>query len=704
LFHESAVIAVCGALLPVTIDGINQPMWSRVIVNKGQTLRLGSVGGDGLRAYIAFKGGFPQISSYLGSKSTSPELQLGGLQGRRLQANDILELSPESSEWATIATPLSLPHQTIPDYDISEIYCLQGPFGSEEILTQEGQDTILTSTWIVGPNSGRSGVRLEGPRLKWARASGGGGGSHPSNVFDYGYPNGGVNWTGEYPVIFARDRPDLGGFACPITVCSGEMWKVGQLKPGGSMRFRLTTFENAMKISRAKDVWLSDLHLFATGEDKSISSYRIELGPETTSSILKSKPASNANPRVTFRQGGDTSIIVEFGEQVADLRNTASVKLLSERLDTRNLDAVRYEPNLATLTVHYDPFKLSQSELLQILDELNSSIGEISGVQVPVREIHLPLCLDHPSIQEATQRYMESIRPTAAYLPDNVEYIRKGNALQSRQDVFNSLLKTPWLTVAVGFFVGTPILFPLDPRYLYTGQKYNPNRSYTPSGSVGLGGSLLALYPIASPGGYQLMARTLSTWDSAGTRPGFSPSRPWLFKYFDIVKFHEVTEAEFDKAESDFLAGRYAFNITDATLDLDPYIAKFDAAGRDPEWQEWRKRQALAAVEMGELEHRLFDEWSAAKAVAGATENRDDLDSPGIVRIESPIDANVWKVQVKVGDVLQKGQVVVILEAMKMEINVYVNEAQEGARVTSILCKPGSVTSPGSTILAAKHD
>ncbi|KAJ5754183.1 uncharacterized protein N7511_008336 [Penicillium nucicola] len=702
LFHESAVIAVCGAEMPITIDGIDQPMWSRLIVKKAQTLKVGAVVGNGIRAYIAFKGGFPQVPYYLGSKSTSPELQLGGLQGRRLQSNDILELSPQSSEWAATIEPMSLPHEAIPDYNVSEIYCLQGPFGSDDILTQEGRDTINSSTWTVGPNSGRSGVRLEGPRLKWARKSGGGGGSHPSNVFDYGYPNGGVNWTGEYPIIFARDRPDLGGFACAITVCSGEMWKVGQLKPGGSFRFRVTTFVNAMMIAQAKEAWLDTLHLHAKGENIRIPSPHIELGPEATSSILKTKPSSALNPRVTFRQGGDTSIIVEFGEQIADLRNTASVKILSEQLDKRNLNRVRYEPNLATLTVHYNPFQLPQNDLLDILDELHSNIGDISGVQLPVREIHLPLCLDHPSIQEATQRYMESIRPTAAYLPDNVDYVRKANALQSRQDVFDSLLKTPWLTVAVGFFVGTPIMFPLDPRYLYTGQKYNPNRSYTPSGSVGLGGSLLALYPIASPGGYQLMARTLSAWDSAGTRPGFMPSRPWLFSYFDIVKFHEVTEAEFDKAERDFLAGRYRFQITDSTLDMDHYIDKFDFASRDPDWRNWRSRQAVASVEMGELEQRLFDEWTAAKAVASASEPQEDVDSPNMVRVESPVDANVWKVQVQVGDILEKGQVVVILEAMKMEINVYVTDAQVGARVTSIRCRPGNVTTPGSTILVAK--
>lgn len=704
-FHESAVIAVCGAQVPISVDGRDQPMWSRIIVKQGETLKIGNVIGDGLRTYLAVKGGFPEIPLYLGSKSTAPELAFGGFQGRKLQTNDILALAQESSAWAAAAVPFSLPQQAVPDYKISEICCLNGPYGSEDILTSDGMETITNSRWTVSHNSSRSGIRLEGPRLKWARSTGGGGGSHPSNVFDYGYPNGGVNWTGEYPIIFSRDRPDLGGFACPVTICSAEMWKVGQLKAGGAVKLRLVTFDNALEITRGNEAYLQSLAALVEGKEATIPSLRSEFGSQATSSILRTTQPVGDHPRVTYRQGGDTSIIVEYGDQIADLRNTVCVHLLKEKLTGRVSAGVRCEPNLATLTVHYDPCQIHQSELLETLTKLDESIDEIVGIKVPVREVRLPLCVDHPTVEEATQRYMESIRPTAAYLPDNVEYLRKNNALESRRDVFDSLLKTPWLTVAVGFFVGTPIMFPLDPRYVYTGQKYNPNRAYTPSGSVGLGGSLLAIYPVAAPGGYQLMGRTLGTWDMMGTRPGFSPSRPWLYNHFDIVKFHEVSKEEFDEAERDFVAGKYVFEISERLLNMDEYIAKFDAAGRDPAHQEWRRRQVAAAKEMGDLEQRLFGEWSVAKASDASKQgdvNGDAGSETGAVLVESPMNANVWKVMVEVGDVLEDKQTVAILEAMKMEIKVNVSESQAGAVVTKISRPPGSVVSPGTPIVVAK--
>jgi biotin carboxyl carrier protein len=300
---------------------------------------------------------------------------------------------------------------------------------------------------------------------------------------------------------------------------------------------------------------------------------------------------------------------------------------------------------------------------------------------------------------------MDSIRPTAAYMPDNIEYLRKNNALKKRSDVFDSLLKTPWLTVAVGFYVGTPIMFPLDPWRVLTGQKYNPSRVYTPSGSVGLGGSLVAIYPVAAPGGYQLMGRTLGGWDAAGNRPGFSPERPWLFNHFDLVKFYEVSEEEYNTIERNFEAGRHVFDIKETTIDMDEYIAKFDEAAQDTEYQAWRKRQAVAAREMGEIEQKLFDEWTAAK-----NSNKDDLgagdddDGSGMnVSVEAPVDANVWKVLVKPGDVLEKGQTVAVLEAMKMEINLVVSENQAGSVVTKISQPPGSVVSPGVAVIRARR-
>lgn len=703
LFHQAAVVAVCGAELPVTIDGVTQPMWSSLVVQKGQTLKLGKVTGDGIRTYLAVKGGFPQVPSFLGSKSTAPELGFGGVQGRKLQMHDILALHKDSNVFASNAVSVAIPANAIPRMAVSKIRCIHGPFGSGDILTPEGIKTLYSAEWKVTHNSSRSGVRLDGPRLEWARTSGGGGGSHPSNVLDYGYPNGGINFTGESPIIFGRDRPDLGGFVCPTTACSGDMWKVGQLKPGDTVRFESVSSENSLEILSRKTAYLQALAARVRGEKNEIPSPDVDVAPAAPSSLLRETPPSGTRPHIAYRPGGDDGIIVEFGSQEVNLRSTACVYLFLQKLSEAGLPSVRGEPNLAALIVRFDPFQIKRSELLEQLIRIESTINGTEGVKIPTRRIRLPLALDHSTLKKCTEEYIQKIRPTAAYLPDNVEYIQRNNALDSRQRVFDALLKTPWLTVAVGFFVGTPISFPLDPWHVLTGQKYNPSRVYTPRGTIGLGGSLTAIYPVDSAGGYQLLGRTLGGWDAAGNRPGFTSSRPWLFNHFDLIEFREVSEAEYDEIEREFDAGRYVFDVSETMLDMDEYIARFEAAAQDPAYQEWRERQISASNELNALEQKLFNEWKAEKEAGKGSAAVDDDDDENTVVIESPVGANVWKVLVEPGDALEEGQTVAILEAMKMEIKVVVGSDQAGSVVAKLVSPPGSVVTPGDAILKAKR-
>ena len=182
LFHVPAVVAVCGAKMSeVTVDGQAQPMWSRFIIQGGQKLKIGKVEGVGCRCYLAVKGGFPEVAVYLGSKASSPSLNLGGTQGRQLQKGDLIALSEETSKWTASAEPYSLPPEAIPRFDFDNILCLHGPHDSDDFMTAEDRELLYTTSWKIGHNTNRTGIRLIGPRPKWARSDGGLGGGHPSN-------------------------------------------------------------------------------------------------------------------------------------------------------------------------------------------------------------------------------------------------------------------------------------------------------------------------------------------------------------------------------------------------------------------------------------------------------------------------------------------------------------------------------------------
>ena len=76
---------------------------------------------------------------------------------------------------------------------------------------------------------------------------------------------------------------------------------------------------------------------------------------------------------------------------------------------------------------------------------------------------------------------------------------------------------------------------------------------------------------------------------------------------------------------------------------------------------------------------------------------------PEIVIIEAPVDANVWKVQVEQGNDVKADQIIVILEAMKLEINVNAPEDVGNAKVEMLLVRPGdSIKSGGRLALLRK--
>lgn len=146
----------------------------------------------------------------------------GESQGRALTAGDQLALG--DCAYVVSDVPSTLTISLRPAYPSHwTIYCLAGPHCDEEFLTTEGIRAFFDTHWKVSASSNRMGIRLEGSRLAWARATGGEGGSHPSNIHDTGYALGTVNVNGDTPVILTNEGPDMGGYVCLCTVASAEL-------------------------------------------------------------------------------------------------------------------------------------------------------------------------------------------------------------------------------------------------------------------------------------------------------------------------------------------------------------------------------------------------------------------------------------------------------------------------------------------------
>ena len=146
-----------------------------------------------------------------------------------------------------------------------------------------------------------------------ARTDGGEAGLHPSNIHDNAYAIGAIDFTGDMPVIFGPDGPSLGGFVCPATIVQAELWKIGQLKPGDTVRFKRLTAAQAAQAELRAGRGDCGAHSPGTGLASGLPSTP---APITVSSV--SARQSGTLPRVVYRRAGDKYLLVEYGPIVLD--------------------------------------------------------------------------------------------------------------------------------------------------------------------------------------------------------------------------------------------------------------------------------------------------------------------------------------------------------------------------------------------------
>ncbi|MGA1837430.1 urea carboxylase [Herbiconiux sp. 11R-BC] len=676
-FDAATRVCVTGAEAPVTVDGEPVSMWEPVLVPAGSTLSVGAAEGAGLRSYVLVEGGL-DVPEYLGSASTFTLGQFGGHGGRALTSTDVLRARTATGRGATgedaaaagagAVGPEGAAGRTLVRPEIVHDWRLavtEGPHGAPEFFTRTDIEQLYQAEYTVHFNSARTGVRLMGPRPEWARPDGGDAGLHPSNIHDNAYSIGAVDFTGDTPILLGPDGPSLGGFVCPVTVVSAERWKLGQLKPGDTVRFAPVAASAAPSLR-------------ALGAGRAVPLALLAAGGDGDEGVLLRQ---DGDPVVTYRRSGDDNLLVEYGELVLDLALRARVHALHRRVEEAAIDGVLdLTPGIRSLQVHFDPDRLTAARLLGELRGLEAQIPSAAALVVPSRRVRLPLSWDDPATREAIERYMNGVRDDAPWTPSNIEFIRRVNGLATTDDVLRTVFDAEYLVLGLGdVYLGAPVATPLDPRHRLVTTKYNPARTWTAENSVGIGGAYLCIYGMEGPGGYQFVGRTTQVWSRygsfermrAGDADAAAGRRPWLLDFFDRISWYPVSAEELLDLRADVAAGRGRFDIEDGTFSLAEHEA-FLAENADS-IAAFRETQGAAfALERAAWQASgEFDRAEAAGAgVAEAAPGPDEVLPEGAVRVDAPFVSHVWRVEVEPGAVVQAGDRLVSLEAMKMETHV----------------------------------
>lgn len=684
-FNRGVRVVLAGATMPATLimgdEERELAMWQVHSVPAGAQLRLGKVSGAGARTYLLFDGGL-SCPDYLGSKSTFTLGQFGGHGGRALRKGDVIHLSDNKPA----NSPASPPLVAMPEFhDKWHIRVIYGPHGAPDFFTEQDMDNFFSADWEVHYNSSRTGIRLIGPKPEWARTDGGEAGMHPSNIHDNAYAFGTIDFTGDMPVILGPDGPSLGGFVCPATVISADRWKLGQLKAGDKIRFIPVSLAQAMLAKNNRAMALTGKTPVA--DDNPPSSWRIH-------SPIVYRDQLPDGTEMVFRLAGDEFLLVELGDLTLDLVLRFQVHGLMLKLEELALSGViEITPGIRSLQIHYESVELSQ--LISGVMSAAQTMENIESQKVPSRIVHLPLSWNDKACQLAVEKYMQSVRKEAPWCPDNLEFIRRINGLDSVEDVKRIVFDASYVVMGLGdVYLGAPVATPMDPRHRLVTTKYNPARTWTAENSVGIGGSYLCIYGMEGPGGYQFVGRTLQMWNRYRSTDAFD--QPWLLRFFDQIRFYEVDNNELSRIRQEFPLGQYPIKIEETEFSLSQYQQFLSDHDGEIKYFTDKREQAFEK----ELQHWKDSGQLNFSSETPIHESGHEEDLPeGCIAVESEAAGSIWQVQVKEGQKVTRGQVVVVLESMKMEIEVH---CPEDGVVEKLLCLPGQPVHGGQQLLVVR--
>ncbi|MCU4184278.1 urea amidolyase family protein [Acidiferrimicrobium sp. IK] len=215
----SRAVAVTGAEVSLSVDGRPAATNAPLEVNGGSRIEVGWAR-EGARAYLAVAGGL-DVPPVLASRATD---LLSGIGPPRLAAGQSLALGPDGGRRSGLdVAPIRRPHPQ------PLLRVLPGP--RDDWFGPDALAVLAATTWTVGSESNRVGLRLSGAVLARSR---------PGELPPEGLIAGALQVppSGE-PVLFLADHPVTGGYPVLGVVVGADMHLAAQLRPGASLRFAL---------------------------------------------------------------------------------------------------------------------------------------------------------------------------------------------------------------------------------------------------------------------------------------------------------------------------------------------------------------------------------------------------------------------------------------------------------------------------------
>ncbi len=234
-----------------------------------------------------------------------------------------------------------------------------------------------------------------------------------------------------------------------------------------------------------------------------------------------------------------------------ELNTVLHVVDVDHRLNQSTLSGYIVEtiPTWCSILIHFDIELVGPIEFGERLDEFMSSVEAAGSVTFESRLVTLPVL------------YGGAVGP-------DLDLVAKSNGLSTAETVRRLSQGTHFVGM-ISFIPGQANCMWLQPEFVLTAPKYAQPRTYTPEGTVGLGGSSIALYSVPSPGGFQMVGRMpVPIYSPYPVLPAFESS-PILLRVGDRLRLNSIERDEYDAILQSVREGTYRYQIDESTPSLD---------------------------------------------------------------------------------------------------------------------------------------
>lgn len=228
----------------------------------------------------------------------------------------------------------------------------------------------------------------------------------------------------------------------------------------------------------------------------------------------------------SLRHLGDHALVIEAGSSINHATHVKVRSICSAIEEADPAWITDIVPAFTTVTLHYDPMKLEHPDRLPyetVMNRIHTILSSIPpGAEEEPRTIEIPVCYGGDFGPD-----LESVAEWNDLTPEKVIELHSGS---------------PYLVHMIGFSPGFPYLGGM-PEEIATPRRKEP-RLRVPRGSVGIAGSQTGIYPLESPGGWQLIGRTpVALFDTQACPPG-------ILQAGDRLRFKPITPQEYKEMEA----------------------------------------------------------------------------------------------------------------------------------------------------------